>query len=176
MVEPWIQTHSRGAFDLLEPTPEQINIDDIGYALSMLCRFNGHTDKFYSVAQHCVHVSYLVPPSFALAGLLHDAAEAYLGDVTKPLKELLPDYQEIERNVERVIAQRFGLDYPMYDEVRAADALALAIEKRDLLGIEPRPWGVPFVMYTDHPIIQALRADKARARFMDRAYDLLGIG
>jgi len=85
----WIQTISGRKFPLAEPDPNQIDIEDIAHALSMLCRFNGHCTQFYSVAEHSMHVSHEISNDLALAGLLHDAAEAYLGDVPSPLKKEL---------------------------------------------------------------------------------------
>lgn len=120
-------------FDFLNPDPASVDIADIASALSKLCRFTGH-GRFYSVAEHSVRVSYMVPPEFALWGLLHDAAEAYLGDVAKPLKSLLPDYQAIEDRVEAVVFPALGLIGPIPPEVKLADAQALSIEKRRVLG------------------------------------------
>lgn len=77
---PSIRTHS-GWLHVLTPTPDEIHIRDIAHALSMICRFGGHVDSFYSVAQHSVIVSYHVPPDMALVGLLHDAAEFAVGDL-----------------------------------------------------------------------------------------------
>lgn len=105
--------------DLLDPRPEQININDIAWALSNLCRFVGHVKSFYSVAQHSILVSEM--SGWSLEGLLHDATEAYLGDISSPLKSVLPEYKKIEANFHRVISQKFDLIPFVPNEVHAAD-------------------------------------------------------
>lgn len=137
-----IQTRSGGYFDILSPEVSPIDIIDIAHALSNLCRFTGHTHHFYSVAQHSVLVSRLVPPKFQMAALLHDAAEAYLGDVTSPLKALLPEYKRIERRVEAAILDRFGLPSWLPLEVKHADLVMLATERRDLMPATPEKWAI----------------------------------
>ena len=87
-------------------------IEDIAASLSKQCRYNGHSIKFYSVAEHSVHVSHLVEHATrskheALHALLHDASEAYLGDITSPLKKILPDYKALEREFEIAIGKSF---------------------------------------------------------------------
>lgn len=140
-IDPWFQTHTGIEFSLPEFRVETIDIHDIAHSLSQQCRFNGHTRTFYSVAQHCVLASENVPPADAMWALLHDAPEAYLGDVVGPLKRLLPEYQKLERNLMAVIAERFGLDGAMPRSVRDIDMRLLATEKRDLLPAEePRVW------------------------------------
>lgn len=103
----WINTLSGKHLDFTNISPDSICIEDIAAALSNICRFTGHLEEFYSVAQHSVRVSYLVPPEFALEALMHDAAEAYCNDISSPLKALLPEYRVIEDRIEAVIRSKF---------------------------------------------------------------------
>ena len=96
----WIQTYTGGKFHLLAPRQEEINIVDIAHALSMMCRFTGHVRRFYSVSEHSWHASYLVPKQDALWALLHDASEAYMADMNRPLKHFTaigPAYLKVEK-------------------------------------------------------------------------------
>jgi 5'-deoxynucleotidase YfbR-like HD superfamily hydrolase len=108
-------------FDLLEPAKSEYDIDTIATALSNICRYTGHVTRFYSVAEHSVLVSRIVPARFSLEGLLHDASEAFVGDVSSPLKKLLDRYQEIEYNIQEDVARRFGLQFPFPEEIHKAD-------------------------------------------------------
>jgi len=140
MMQPTILTHSGNYFNLLRPDYSTFTVGDIAHALSHICRYTGHVHTFYSVAQHSVAVSHLVPPEHALAGLMHDAAEAFIGDVSSPLKSLLPQYKAIEARVEAVIADRFGLTALMDPRVKELDDRILEDERCVLLCDPPFPW------------------------------------
>lgn len=139
----WLQTYSGLQFYPMDPDPNAVELHDIARSLSMQCRYNGHVKEFYSVAEHCVLVSQLVPAEDALWGLLHDAAEAYVGDMIRPLKNHMPAYHEAENTVMVAIAERFGLKGDMPDSVKEADNRILLDEKIRLMVTEPAPWGVP---------------------------------
>jgi uncharacterized protein len=134
---PTILTHSGKYFDFTSPESHKFDIEDIAQALSNICRFNGQCDFFYSVAQHSVGVSHLVPPEHALGGLLHDAAEAYLGDVTAPLKARMPDYRKLETRVERAVLAQFGLPETLPPCVKKADLMMLKLERQVLFSRDP---------------------------------------
>ena len=129
----WIQTFSGGQFDLANLEFTEIDILDVMHALSNTCRFSGHCCEFYSVAQHSVMVSYLVPKHLAFEALMHDAAEAFLTDIPAPFKPMMPDYVAHEKRVHRCIADQFGLAYEIDPLIKQADMVALATERRDLL-------------------------------------------
>ena len=134
-------------FDNVENSMERLGIKSIARALSNVGRFNGHTRRFYSVAQHSVFCSHLVAPEYAFEALMHDAHEALVGDMPTPLKRMLPDYQRLEKHVERVFRVHNGLPVETSAAVKEADLIMLATEKRDLMpgggewdilaGIEP---------------------------------------
>jgi hypothetical protein len=116
-----MQTHTRRRFYPMDPRAEDIDSEDIAHALSLLCRYGGHIDRFYSVAEHCVLMSQVVAPENALHALLHDATEAYVVDVPRPLKRYLADYRMIEDKVWLAIAEKFGIDSVIPEDVHDAD-------------------------------------------------------
>lgn len=123
-------------FDFLDPGASKWGDHELGTALGKVCRFAGHCDGFYSVAEHSLHVASLVPPAFRLAALLHDAHEAFTGDITYPLKRLLGDIiKSIEARIDAVIAQRFGLGTEATNDpiIKRADRWMLWIEQRALM-------------------------------------------
>lgn len=132
----WIWMRSGRRFWPFSPLPEDIDATDIASNLSNLCRFCGRVRRFYSVAQHSVLVSLEADPGAALEALLHDAGEAYLGDVIAPVKRRLPEFMEAERRIMDAVRQRFGLsaDPAVWAEVRRADDALLSAEFRDVAG------------------------------------------
>lgn len=146
-VGDWMQTFCQIKFYPQDPRPEEIDIIDIAHALSQIPRFTGHGDIFYSVAQHSLYVMQMCPPPFKLEGLLHDASEAYLGDMGRPLKhfsELGKIYKQLENKVNLAIAQKFRLKYPWPEPVKRADNTILGCYEHGevmpiVKGIE---WGV----------------------------------
>lgn len=144
-VGDWIQTYTRRRFWPLDPRPADFAIEDIAHALSNLCRFTGHCRSFYSVAQHSVLVAWAVEAvarddrRLQLTALLHDAAEAYIGDINRPLKrqEGMSAYRAIEARIEAALAERFDLIHPMPAAVKDADNRLLVTEARDLLSGGP---------------------------------------
>lgn len=137
---PWIQTYTGHPWFLLDPQATDVSIFDIAHALSNICRFTGHTERFYSVAEHSVWVSHLVPREHALCGLLHDATEAYVGDVSSPLKALIPAYKEIEHRTWLAIAARFGLPIDLPAAIKKADLSMFETERQQLMSTSRMPW------------------------------------
>lgn len=136
----WMQTSQGRQFWPLDPRADEIDIRDIAGALSKLCRYGGQCLRFYSVAEHCVHVAKHAPEGLELAALMHDASEAYLSDVIRPIKSHLSNYLEIEAGLELVIAERFDLAWPMPPEVKRLDTAILADERDQAMAPPPVPW------------------------------------
>lgn len=141
----FMTTFSGRRVNALAPKESDIRIEDIAHALGNLCRFTGHCKAFYSVAQHSVLVSLHVPRGFALEGLLHDASETYINDLSRPVKHhpLMVAYTHIEAELERVIRLRFGLPATASPEIKRVDnmlvcdeAIALMTEHGWALGHE----------------------------------------
>lgn len=128
-----VQTASGRFVDLYDPRPETIVWEDVALALGAQARFNGHTRRFYSVAEHSVRVSFCVPEEDALWGLIHDAAEAYIGDIVSPVKRLCPELYVVERALLNVICDKLGLPHDMPESMLEADERMLATEAHQLL-------------------------------------------
>ncbi|AGO47839.1 putative hydrolase [Cellulophaga phage phi46:1] len=123
-----IRTRSGKHLNLLDPQPEQIDISDIAYGLSNIPRFAGQPMTVRTVAQHVISCAANVEEGFELEALLHDATEAYIGDMPSPLKKLCPDYKIVEKRLHSVIAKKFGIPEEMSPEVKAVDLLMLEME------------------------------------------------
>ncbi len=141
-----IMLASGALFDIMDPAGSDFTLQDIAHGLGRACRFAGQTGRFYSVAEHCLHVARLVPVEHARAALLHDASEAFIGDVTRPLKALLPDYRAIEARIEDAISDRFMIDELgnasrtacRHPAIKAADLAMCLVEARELMPPAPR--------------------------------------
>lgn len=142
----WIQTFSGKAFDVLDVDPMQISIIDIAHALSQICRYTGHTRYPYSVAQHSILMMDAMPGGTDVNtlkwALLHDASEAYLTDIARPVKPHLGNYMTMEKQVMTGVAYRFGLKGAMPEIVKEYDTRILMDERRSLLGPCERDWGI----------------------------------
>lgn len=174
MSTPEILLSSGNYFNLLAPDESEFTILDIAHALSNLCRFNGHTREFYSVAQHSVLVSQILPVDDQLPGLLHDAAEALVGDMVRPFKNILPDYRAIEKSVEAAVLKRFGIS-SIPASVTHADLILLATERRDLLPQDDRQWGLLDGITPLDARIEPWTPIRAEFEFLNRYSFLTGI-
>lgn len=157
-----ILVHSKILFDVFNPISKNINIVDIAHALSNICRYGGHSPKFYSVAQHSVLCS-LVPGSYQeqMEALMHDSSEAYLADMPRPIKRNLPEYIRIENNLLEVIFKHFGLTFPLTERVHKID--------NDILEFEY----ISFFDDTDNnPNFDFWTPEKAKEKFLERYNEL----
>lgn len=147
----WMQVYSGAQFWPLDVQTQDFDIRDIAHSLSLQCRYNGHVDKFYSVAEHSVLVSYCVPEEYKLWALLHDAAEAYTGDMVRPLKRSMLDFQLAEDRILYKLAERFNLPHttdlvtiqdPIPAVVKEVDNRILLNERHALMKKAQVPWGI----------------------------------
>jgi|ThiBiot_500_plan_1041544.scaffolds.fasta_scaffold12838_5 hypothetical protein len=167
----WIQTYTGLQFWPLEPRAADIRIVDIAHALSHKCRYSGHCRVFYSVAEHSVHVSSHVPPELALWGLLHDAAEAYLPDVPRPIKPMLTGFKEIEAKVMAAVCERYGLTVDEPPEVKRIDTAILGDEMEQIMGPPPANWYLPEEKLGIK--VGVMTSREARAAFLARFCELV---
>ena len=166
-------TQSGRMFHFENPHPASIVIEDIAHSLSQICRFTGHTRGHYSVAEHCIRVSWMAEKKygrqFAREGLLHDAAEAYVNDLNGPLKRLVGDaYIHLEEVAEVALGKKFNFQVPKSPEVKDCDGVLYLTERRDLFP----PYNLPFTSYPgkqalDDPIIP-MSAELSRLLFLYR--------
>lgn len=170
--DEWIQTYTGKRFHPLNAKVEDICIEDIAHALSQICRFTGHSQSFYSVAQHSVLVSYVCDKNNALYGLLHDMSEAFLGDISRPLKRtnVFRPYREYEKKLQEVMCAKFGLPLEEPKDVKWADNKLLVTEARDLMSPLHPDWQnsmtpLPFK-------IDPLPPKEAKQLFLDRFQEL----
>jgi hypothetical protein len=169
--DPRIMLHSGRLFDISNPETCQISVDDIAHGLAHTCRYAGQCDGFFSVAEHSVLVSQVATRD-KLAALFHDAAEAFIGDMSRPLKYLLPEYKTIERRIEKVIFDQFGISWPAPIEVKAADHSVMAAEQVVLMPAGTNEWLRDENVLPAHVTIQRLVPKEAKLLFL-RTYEEL---
>lgn len=174
-MEPSIALASGSYFNFLEPEKSKFKLLDIASALSKICRFTGHTRQFYSVAQHSVMCSYLVGREHRLQALLHDAAEAFMGDVATPLKRLLPDYKAIEKKAEAAVFARFGLPAELHKCVKDADLQMLRAEVKALMPRECLSWDMLVCVPDCGMKIIPMTPAVAEREFLSRYEEITGL-
>lgn len=172
--ESWIRTFSGVQFNPFEPRPEDVLIEDIAHALSNLCRFGGHCDYFYSVAQHSVYCAQMSTPKHKLALLLHDASEAYLVDMPRPIKWHLKEYKRIENAIQEAVRFRFNISTFDFPELHEIDNRVLMTEKRDIMSCDKSEWKtVKVPAYTEEELfITSWQPREAKERFLEMFNEL----
>jgi len=167
-IKPAILLNSGTYFNFIDPHHSEFDISDIALGLANTARFGGQSSSFYSVAQHSVLVSAIVPQGLALDALMHDAAEAFIGDIPTPLKQLLLAYKEIEAKVEDAIFAKMDILHTKSPYIKRADLILLATELRDLM---PEPGDKWEILDNVEPLEQKIIAvgpNEAFHMFMDR--------
>lgn len=167
----WMMLSNGNKFYPLEPDIELIEIHDIAISLSLMCRYIGKTQVYYSVAEHSVHVSHLVSPKNAFWGLMHDAAEAYVGDMPWPIKLYVPKFVEIENQILKLIAEKYGLNWPIPIEIKTIDSGIIVDEMLEFFN-----YGGPFSTKRcmTGKKIRAWTPDQAKRIFLNRFFQLRG--
>lgn len=169
----WMQTFTGRVFYPMAPSPGDVDPVDIAHALSLICRYGGHCSRYYSVAEHCVLMSGAVSPENALWALLHDATEAYVGDMVRPLKRAMPAYRAAEDRLMVAICDRFGLGHTCPGEVKSADNRIILDERAVLMSAPPLPWmSIEYVQPLGVPV-EGWAPEQAERRYLARLADLL---
>lgn len=159
-------------FDLVNPKQNQFCLSDIAGALSKICRFGGQIDRFYSVAEHCVHCANLAI-GFERHALMHDAAEAFTGDMVKPLKIIMPQFVEIEKRIESLIQEKYRVDFS-HDRVKQIDHAMLIAERKILFSRDNVKWTGEDEVEKLSVEIECWMPEEAERRFLETAC-LLGV-
>ncbi|AWL12785.1 uncharacterized protein HMF8227_02333 [Saliniradius amylolyticus] len=167
------QTYSGDYLDLSGPDVSALTVNDIAHSLSNQCRFNGHCQAFYSVAQHSVLVSQIVPRELQYDALFHDAAEAVTGDMTHPIKRMLLDFQALEDEVEEALFAQLGVTTPLDPAIKQADLILLATERRDLMAEQTLPWAMLEGVEPLSEVISPWTPEQAKQRFQARYNQLV---
>ena len=168
----YIFTRSGQRFCFEQPSSNAVIIEDIAASLSKICRFTGHVRRFLSVAEHCVNASRIVAPRFALEALLHDAREAFIGDVSSPLKRVLPEYRRVDALAHAAIVKAFDVPFVQSAEVTTVDLALLRHEAVSLISCNidefNLPPGLPVLKFK----LACLPPHRAEAAFLRRYREL----
>jgi hypothetical protein len=164
---PTITLASGRLFDFLDPHGSDFTIEDVAHGLAHVCRYAGQCRAFFSVAEHSIMVSDLVT-EFAYEALLHDAAEAFIGDITRPLKQLLPEFKRIEANVQDAIIERFGMNPDYKQAVKEADLRVLAAEQIQAMAPGCADWAAPAGIDPAPVVVRYLDPVSAKREFLGR--------
>lgn len=167
---------SGNLFDYNDPENSVVTIDDIATALANVCRFSGHLHYLYSVAQHAVNCSLIVPPEQAFDALMHDTAEAFTNDLPTPLKWALPVFKELEVKIESAMSRKFGFTFPISPAVKLADTQMLRMEKEKIKR-DRTYWqmldGIEVDHLWDKVDLKLCTPPQAKKLFLNRYYELI---
>lgn len=171
----YIETYTSKNFYFDNISLDTIDIEDIAVSLSRLCRFAGHIKYHYSVGQHSIWCSRLCDEKFAMHALLHDASEAYISDLTRPFKQLVPKYKQYEDKIMTAIAKKFQfkLSKKSHDAVKKVDDIMLATEAFNFLKSKAKNWKL-----SEKPLSVELApwvAEYTYDKFLERFYELGGV-
>jgi hypothetical protein len=168
----WIQTYTGKRFCPTKFELADFDISDIANALARQCRYAGHCLRFYSVAEHCVHVCDKASPENQLAALMHDASEAYLVDIPRPIKPLLVGYAGIEASIMSALAERYKFEWPLPSEVKHLDAAIITDERAQNMALSHEVWETTLPAIGAE--LQFWAPEKASFEFLARFYRLGG--
>lgn len=176
MKKPYIYTFSGKRVHAFEPKTSEVGIIDIAHALAYKCRFAGHTSAFWSVADHSYITSLIVPPALALEALLHDASEAYLVDLPRPIKQHLRSqgitvFDALENGIQNVIAKKYSFNWPVHDKVMEADNVMLKTEIRDFMKPGNYLVNLSKVEALHFTLVPCTSREKSKERFLRRFYE-----
>lgn len=173
--EQWIGLLSGTRFNYNRPEESNVTVEDLAGALSNICRFSGHLPQFYSVAQHLVNTSKIVPADVAFDALMHDTAEAFTNDLPTPLKWALPIFKELEIKIESAMADKFGFQYPYPSAVKEADTIMLLLEKK-YVKLDNLEWpgytGIEYEHMADKVDLKGWQPCRAKREFLERFEEL----
>lgn len=172
IVGPTIRLAGGTYFDFLNPDGSEYTIEDVAHALSLINRFNGHTDRFYSVAQHSVLASEHVRAGWEYEALMHDAPEFVVGDMTRPLSELCPDYKALKKRIEASVCRRFEVLYPFPPVIHEIDIRMLRTEQEQLMDAGNDVWGITQGVEPIPVRLMSWSPEHARKRFLERYHEL----